>query len=175
MTEIAHTPRSSEVAAAAAGEKEVVVRALLMPFNNYNVLMPSTAIAEVVAYEKPVAAAQGPAWLKGFYSWRGRSVPVIDYEKIQGLPQAAAVAHQARLIIFNALGDSGTLSFLAMVAQGIPRLMVLKEANLHHLPGEQKLALGVYAHLLVDGNPAVVPDLELLEKMLIQAGVRDGK
>lgn len=173
MIETAKAARS-EVAAAAAAEKELSVRCLLMPFYGFNVLMPNTAVAEVVAYEAPRGLEQAPVWLKGFVSWRGKSVPVVSLESLMGGNEGAP-ANQARLIIFNALGEAKSIPFIAMIAQGIPRLLALKEQNLHYVPGDRKLEAGVYARLLVDGNPVVVPDLERLEKMLIQIGVREGK
>ncbi len=166
--------KSSEVAAAASGETELIVRCLLMPFYGFSVLMPNTAVAEVIAYEAPRGIEQAPSWLKGFISWRGKSVPVLSMEKILGMNEGS-VSNQARLIIFNALGEGNSIPFMAMVAQGIPRLLALKDENLHHVPGEHKQEPGVYARLLVDGNQVVVPDLERLEKMLIQIGVREGK
>lgn len=174
MAETAGTLRSSELAASATGDKETIVRCLLMPFYGFNVLIPNTAVAEVVVYEAPRTVDPAPVWLKGFTSWRGKSVPVVSLENLLGMPEGTP-ASQARLIIFNALGEGSSLPFLAMTAQGIPRLLALKEANLHYVPGERKQETGVLARLLVDGNPVVVPDLERLEKMLIQIGVREGK
>lgn len=172
MVETSGSLRSSEVAAA-SGEAEGSVRCLLMPFYGFNVLMPNTAVAEVVAYEAPRSIEQAPSWLKGIFLWRGKSVPVVSLEKLLGANDGVP-ASQARLIIFNALEGAAT-PFIAMVAQGIPRLLALREANLHHVPGEYKEETGVYVRLLVDGNPVVVPDLERIEKMLIQLHVSGSK
>ncbi|HEY0634012.1 MAG TPA: chemotaxis protein CheW [Gammaproteobacteria bacterium] len=166
--------RSSEKTTSAGEQTEQIVRCLLMPFHGFNLLMPNTAVAEVVAYEKPKAVDQAPGWLKGFAAWRGRSVPVVSLENLLGASEAAP-ASQARLVIFNALGEGGAVPFIAMVAQGLPRLHALKEENLHQVPGMPKSETGVLARLLLDGNPVVVPDLEVVEKMLIQIGVREGK
>lgn len=174
MVQTTQTSGSNEAAAAATGGEELIVRALLMPFYGFNVMMPNTAVAEVVAYEAPRTIEQAPAWLKGFITWRGKSVPVVSMENLLGVTEGTP-ASQARLIIFNALGDGKATLFIAMIAQGIPRLLALKEANLHYVPGEHKAETGVLARLLVDGNPVVIPDLEQLEKMLIQIGVREGK
>jgi len=174
MAETSQTSRSGEIAAAASGDQELVVRSLLMPFYGFSVLMPNTAVAEVVAYEAPRSVEQAPVWLKGFITWRGKSVPVVSLENLLGTNEGTPTS-QARLIIFNALGEGKAIPFIAMVAQGIPRLLALKEESLHYVPGERKAETGVLARLLVDGNPAVVPDLEQLEKMLLRIGVREGK
>ncbi|HEY0722373.1 MAG TPA: chemotaxis protein CheW [Gammaproteobacteria bacterium] len=174
MADTGTTLRSSEKAASAGEEAELIVRCLLMPFHGFNLLMPNTAVAEVVAYEKPKAVDQAPGWLKGFVAWRGRSVPVVSLENLMGSTEGTP-GSQARLIIFNALGEGAAVPFIAMVAQGIPRLHALKEENLHYVPGSQKHEAGVLTRLLLDGNPVVVPDLEVLEKMLLQIGVREGK
>lgn len=173
MAELIRTSRRSE-AAATAGESELVVRCLLMPFNGFSVLIPNTAVAEVIAYDAPRGIEQAPAWLKGFISWRGRNVPVVSMENLLGTNEVTPTS-QARLIIFNTLGEGKVVPFVAMIAQGIPRLHALKEENLHYVPGERKQETGVLARLIVDGVSVVVPDLERLEKMLIQIGVREGK
>lgn len=176
MSDVIGTMKSSERAATAvgAGESELAVRCLLMPFQGFNLLIPNTAVAEVIGYEAPRSLEQTPAWLRGFIAWRGRNVPVVSLETLLGLSEGVPSSH-SRVIIFNALGAGKTLPFLAMIAQGIPRLHALKEENLHYAPGERKQETGVLVRLLVDGNPVVVPDLEQLEKMLNQIGVRDGK
>lgn len=175
MAEIDESPRSSElVSAGSGGEQELVVRCLLMPFSGFNVLIPNTAVAEVIGYEEPHMDAVGPAWLKGFVVWRGVKIPVVSFEKLVGHTEGHLAEH-ARLIIFNALGGSGNLPFIAMTAQGLPRLVALKDANLHHVPGEKMEVTGVYVRLLLDGNAVIVPDLEVIEKMLVQAGVVGAK
>ncbi len=174
MVDTGTTLHSSDKAHPKAEGTELLVRCLLMPFHGFNLLMPNTAVAEVVVYEKPKGVDQAPSWLKGFTAWRGRSVPVVSLEHLMGLPEGTP-GSQARLIIFNALGEGAAVPFIAMVAQGIPRLHALKEENLHYVPGTQKNEAGVLVRLLLDGNPVVVPDLEVLEKMLIQIGVREGK
>lgn len=174
MAQTIQTSGRNEAVAAAAGEKELIVRSLLMPFYGFNVMMPNTAVAEVVVYDAPRGIEQGPVWLKGFITWRGKNVPVVSMENLLGVTEGTP-ASQARLIIFNALGDGKAIPFIAMIAQGIPRLLALKDENLHYVPGEHKQETGVLARLLVDGNPVVIPDLEQLEKMLIQIGVREGK
>lgn len=154
--------------------QELVVRCLMMPFHGFNALMPNTAVAEVVAYEEPRSGDQGPAWLKGFFAWRGIAVPVISLERIVGARDGVITSH-ARLVIFNTLSDDAKLPFIAMVAEGIPRLVALKGDSLHYAPGHSDEETGVYARLLVDGNAVVVPDLEVIEKMVMQVRLRHSK
>lgn len=146
----------------------VTLKAQLIPVTGITLLLPNTAVAEVIPYETPAAPADLPAWVLGTVNWRGKVIPVISFEAAIGRERPPAARH-GRLVIFNTTLHSSTLPFFAAVTQGIPQLRSLKEeelvpATIEH-PNEFILARALYR-----GESVIIPDLNRLEQRLQQLG-----
>ena len=62
------------------------IRSILAPLTDGYILLPNSAVGEILNFTSPEPFKQGPAWLLGEIAWRGWQVPVINYE------QAASIA-----------------------------------------------------------------------------------
>lgn len=155
---------------AAAG---LAVRSLIIPLSGTTLILPNTAVAEVADYQAPQPIGAAPGWLLGMLQWRGRSIPLLTFEQFVGLPAGAAGVH-ARIIVCNTLGGNVTLPFVALLAQGIPRLTGVKaevlEPTEHDGPEQEAVA----ARVRFMGQEAMIPDLDAIERMLIRLGIKAG-
>ena len=151
--------------------ENLVVRSQLIPLHNIRLVLPNTAIAEVISFLKPEPIEDSPAWLLGKMEWRGVYIPLISFETAS-TDQAPEINRRSRVIVLNALGGHSDLPFYAVVAQGIPRLMGLDMSNILDAPNpdsEQRLVL---RHVVVEGHPALIPDQKALEEELSRLGIR---
>jgi chemosensory pili system protein ChpC len=114
-------------------EQELRVRSQLIPLHNLRLVLPNTAIAEVISYRKPQAGKNTPNWLGGFIGWRGLRIPLIHFEAA-AIDQLPEIHRRNRVIVLNALGGSDSLPFYGILAQGIPRLMHLDASNIVDAP-----------------------------------------
>ena len=64
------------------------IRCMQMPLNNWQLLLPNSAVAEIIGYTTPESANQGSGWYDGKISWRGVLVPVVSLEKMCELDAA---------------------------------------------------------------------------------------
>jgi len=64
--------------------------ALLVPVNKQRLLLPRTAVREIVRFMKPQAIPNAPNWLRGTVNWQGNDIPLISFE---GLYLKIAVEH----------------------------------------------------------------------------------
>ncbi|MDH5325410.1 MAG: chemotaxis protein CheW [Gammaproteobacteria bacterium] len=151
-------------------EKKLVVRSQLIPLNNMRLVLPNTAIAEVISLLKPQPVDSSVPWLLGMASWRGLLIPIISFETAsKGEP--AKMDKRCRVIVLNSLGARDTLPFYGLIAQGIPRLMSLDSSSVVDSPAEDVLPFAL-RHVSLDGNPAIIPNQTELETQLLQSGVR---
>ena len=140
------------------------VRSLLVPVQGGMLLLPNVAVAEVVDHQTPQAVEEGPPWLLGFIHWRGLDVPLLSFEAVRGesVPEALP---QARIAVVNTI-KGGEVAFYALLTAGIPRLVQVAEEDVMPAETEESLAPGEAARVLVNGAPAVIPDLDALESLV---------
>ncbi len=140
------------------------VRSLLIPVQGGTLLLPNVAVAEVVDYQAPQAVEGGPPWLLGFIHWRGLDVPLISFEVVRGDSNPEVDPH-ARVAVVNSV-KGGEVAFYALLTAGIPRLVRVGDEDV--MPGEAAVlpVPGEAARVLVNGAPAVIPDLDTLESLV---------
>jgi len=56
---------------------------LLLPLEGHTLLLPSSAIAEIIPYEKPNPIPDIPKWFMGVLTWRAIHIPLIILEKVE--------------------------------------------------------------------------------------------
>ncbi len=144
------------------------IYSLLMPASGDSVLLPNAAVAEVVPYfgnvDKPLPGA--PAWLLGYLQWRGRHVPLMATEVING-GDAPQLTRLSRLAILNTLNGNHDLPHVAVIVGGIPRLTRVTEGLLAPLDPPYPPSVKLRAQM---GNLSIqVPDIDYLEQLASEA------
>jgi chemosensory pili system protein ChpC len=151
-------------------EQELLVRSQLIPLHNMRMVLPNTAIAEVISYRKPHPMEDMPPWLTGMTAWRGLHIPLISLETA-AIEQAPESNRRSRIIVINTLTGSNQLPFYGVISQGIPRLMGLDHSTILDAPNAQEGQKFVLRQVLVEGHPAVIPDLNAIETEMASLGV----
>lgn len=141
-----------------ANENEV--RALLAPMPGGGVLVPGSMIAEVVNYNDPEPFHEGPDWLLGEVRWNGWQIPVVNLGMLAGLSDDYSVPPRARVLIVKTLSMASSVLHLGLLVDGLPRLKNVTPANLIETGGETPE--GVFSHVTVEDQAAVIPDLDAL-------------
>jgi len=144
----------------------VSVRSLMIPMMHDKILLPNASLAEIVTYSDPVSVDKSPDWFLGLLEWRGLRVPLVSFESIQG-GNKTDVGKHSRIAIFNALGGNPELPFFAVVVQGIPHLIQANQSVVTALAEESGDEEGVMAHVLIEAEPAIIPDLDKIESIIM--------
>lgn len=163
----------SEASNTSRGIVDPTVRSLIIPLNGVALLLPNTAVAEISDYKVPQPINDAPGWLLGMMLWRGRSIPLLAFEPFLGRTAGVGGVH-ARAAVCNTLNANPVLPFVAILAQGIPRLQELKSGMLETVTRGAEGNAVVAARVLVEGREAIIPDLDVLERQLLQKGIRVG-
>ena len=136
------------------------IRALLAPMPGGNILLPGSMIAEVVNYLDPEPFHEGPDWLLGEVKWNGWQIPVVNVAVLAGTAPDDAVPPRARVLVVKTLSVEASVLHIGMIINGLPRMKSVTRANLVEAEGETPE--GVFSHVSVEDQPAVVPDLDKL-------------
>lgn len=146
----------------------LALRTQLIPLQDARLILPTTAIAEIVPYIEPETVEGGPSFLLGRVTWRGQVIPLISFEAVCG-EAVPALNPRARLAVLNTLNGNAATPFFAVLTQGIPQLLQVDEANLQPIEHETMLSPMALCQVLVNGEPATIPNLDALETELLHA------
>jgi chemosensory pili system protein ChpC len=140
------------------------IYAVLMALNDDTILLPNSAVAEVLSREALHPAGPGvPSWLLGYSAWNNRRVPVISFEGMNGAP-AADMTRRARVVVLNSLGTHLPTGLFGVVAQGYPHLVTLNRAAVTAGPlrNTDRPDL-VLSRVKIASQETVIPDLDTIE------------
>ena len=152
---------------------ELKVRCLSLPLHNMTLLLPNTVVAEVLDYKEPEAAGHMPEWLLGIVSWRGRNVPVLSFERLLGQEQTFR-SEETRYVVCNTLNGNAHIPFIALQIEGIPHLSMVSNEMLEMNSEVIHSEPAVLAYLRHEGESVIVPNMDVLEKMLEHLGISAG-
>lgn len=143
--------------------------AVMIAIDGDTLLLPNSAVAEVVPRESAIAHRDGlNGWL-GDIQWNGRSVPLVQLETLMGRT-LRSTGRRARIVILHgvAAGDGGR--HLAVVAQGYPHLVTLNSAALTAEPlREDDDDRWVLGRCRVASQLTMIPDLAAVDAVLASA------
>jgi len=141
------------------------IRTILAPLTDGYIMLPNSAVGEILEFTLPEPFKQGPVWLLGEIAWHGWQVPVINYERMLKNSSSAKITSKSRILIVKTLGESTQVNYIGLVIQGLPRLKkaraeTLIETQVDGLPNT------VFSEVAIDGLQAIIPDLGDLTRVV---------
>jgi chemosensory pili system protein ChpC len=146
---------------------ETEIRSVMVPLTGTQILIPNATVAEVVGYSNPEPISGSPEWLLGTFLWRGWQVPLVSFANLIEAAETESV-NGARLCITKTLIANERMPYVAILAQGFPRLTTITEDNLTEVPTDSK-PIAVAGRVIVDSTEAVIPDLDRLGHLTAHA------
>jgi chemosensory pili system protein ChpC len=131
---------------------------MLLPLTSLNLLIPNSAVAEIVGYSAPRPLSGSSDWFAGVVLWRGVYVPVVAVEQMCNLA-VAGTGPRARIgIVYNPEKDAD-LPYIGIHMQDIPRAYLAEPDSIESGGSE---GLSEYLLTRVDDEQLnrVIPDLD---------------
>ena len=145
------------------------VDGLLLPLatDRLQLLLPLAAVAEILEDAPlPTPVHTDRPWLHGWLDWRGCAIPVLAYEGIAGGAAPPLASH--RVAVVNAIGPAAGQAFYGLAIRELPRpLRLSADSGLRTLDVEAPR--GAVLVIEVRGEPALIPDFNLLEQLVVAA------
>ena len=139
-------------------DKSTSVRCMLLPLSSLNLLIPNSAVAEIIGYSVPRPLSGGSDWFAGVVLWRGVYVPVVAVEQMCNIA-SPGVGPRARIaIVYNPEKDAD-LPYIGIHMQDIPRAYLADSDSTESGSSE---GLSEYLLTRVDDDQLarVIPDLD---------------
>lgn len=141
------------------------IRGVMIPVTGGRVLLPNATVAEVITYTVPEKIEGAPAWLFGRLSWRGWRLPLFSLPMLAG-HATEEDTRNSRVTVLKALSGNAKMPFIAMLAQGFPRLTTITSELLLTTGDNTEIAPGVHSEVLVRDDNAIIPDLGAIERLI---------
>ena len=145
---------------------EDAVRCLALPIVGEQILVPNAVVTEVYAPKAVSAATDGPDWLLGSVIWRTSVLPLVCMEAAMGGTRLEAGA-RSKVVVMKALSASESLENFAILVQGIPHQVLATGDSVTLETPINGARPFVALDLQVEGERAFIPDLDAVEKALL--------
>ena len=157
-----------------------VLPCLLLPLQEKNILLPSSAIAEIIPYEKPKTIPDIPKWLLGILNWRGIHIPLVLLEKFESHlvwnTQASEEAmedptrkHHIAILnrVYKIQNDGNNqYPFFSIVLKNVPKLYRISNEGVKMVNQYSETDSRFIMEVKVQNDYAFIPDLPSLWKMI---------
>ena len=110
-------------------DNTLAVRCMLLPLCSINLLIPNSAVAEIIGYSSPRPLPDTSEWFSGVVLWRGVYVPVVKVEEMCAMDAALVSPRNRIAIIYNPNKDDA-LPYLGIHVQDIPRAYLAETENM---------------------------------------------
>lgn len=142
------------------------VASLLIPMHGEPLILPNVSVAEIVPLTDIEMMDDTPGWYLGLVEWRGVKVPLLSFESLNG--DALIESNEfTRMAVINGTQDVEKLPFYGLMVQGIPRLVRVFPEEIGRESPEEGEGDAEAMHVVVNGEKAVIPDLEKIEKRML--------
>lgn len=142
---------------------------LFVPLHDSALLVPMSAVAEVIQTVNVDVANNAPAWFDGWLEWRQKRVPLISFEAFEPDSKPKGVSKNATALVMNTLSAEKGLSYYALQTQGFSHLIRLSEDDHLSLVESHSELPHVLMDVDLDGRILQVPNLESLEVYLAES------
>jgi len=151
------------MAAALVVEEAKELACVLIPLAETHLLLPNVTIAEILPWRRIKPLQGAPKWCLGLLGWRGETVPVIQFEAMNG-GDMIGTPHNRCLLIMNRARRANGRAFYGLASTGLPRIVHLSDDDLQNR--SVRLGPAEVAALNVGTETAVVPNLSYIEEQL---------
>ncbi|KAA2285155.1 chemotaxis protein CheW [Arenimonas fontis] len=144
------------------------IRGVMISVTGGRLLLPNASVAEVITFSEPEPVADAPDWLMGRVRWRGWRLPLVSFARLaDGVAEDGHMG--AKVAVLKALGGNPKMPYFAVLSQGFPRLVTVSAPALVAQHDIKELPLGVHARVMLNDDPAIVPDLLSVELLIQKA------
>ena len=146
-------------------QESAEVRGLMIPLQDMSLALPNSLVVQILTGADIQSLPEAPQWLLGTTVWQSRVIPVISFEHTVG-KEYQPLPHP-RLLVLKSVRDIDKMPFYAIVITAIPHPVRFTEESLSTAETTAaELSAAVMNEVLVEGQPASIPDLDELEEML---------
>ena len=131
-----------------------------------NLLLPMSAVAEIILNQEVTADEQSPVWMLGWINWRNLDIPLIDFSALQSAKPGKDLAASTRVLVLNSLVEGHEHRYYAIVSQGFPHTVRIEQDSALAAQEELEVSPCISINLDYEGKNLQLPDFQQIESHL---------
>ncbi len=135
-----------------------ILRAQVIPLQGGDLLLPNTAVAEVVRFESLEPLETEIAWVYGMIDWRGLKLPLLSMESLLDM-DSSPPSQNSRVVVFNGLNKKDGIPFFAIISDGNPHLIKMDEQAMDDELTASHESQYIHHTHPIKGKTVLIPDL----------------
>lgn len=140
----------------------------LILFEGGQLILPSSAIAEVLPFAPSLSLENAPPWLVGTILWQADPIPLVNLDKL--FLKSESERTPRRIIVLNMLTQHPRVRYFGLLSSDEPRQVLLHANDLSQGQEENEaLPMGVKNYAYLKDRQIIIPDLDTIEAHIIQA------
>ena len=141
------------------------VRCVLLNVNEAVLMLPNSALVEIVPVRNIINVANKPRWMLGYLDWRRNSVPLVAFETIGGVRMPSLANQEVRAAVIYAISGDKKIPFMSFLVQGAPQVVNLAATDI--VADKTSSAHPAVAHTaMVKGTQVSIVQMEKLEAII---------
>ena len=136
------------------------IRCMILPLASINLVVPNSAVAEIIGYSVPKKLADCSDWFGGVVLWRGVFVPVVAVEEMCSIDMALTGPRARIAVLYNPNKDE-ELPYIGIHMQDIPRAYLAESGRVE---SRSDASLGQYllSHVDEEHFARAIPNLDAI-------------
>jgi len=151
-----------------------MIRSVLIPLTEEALLLPHSALIEIIPERDIRPLDNSPEWLIGEIEWNNEVVPLLSMEVAMG-SEKNKKSKRSRLIVLAFLTKNNRYNYLAIRATSVPKLVqLLPDAFVaKDTHGIRSKFVNFYGTL--NNQTIILPNMAELEANILSINVRDSQ
>ena len=143
----------------------IKIACTFVPVRKFNLLLPNSAIAEVIVSQSLEKKINSPQWLLGTTQWQNEEIDIIGFDKIDSSDDSPENLKSIIIIVRNP-SITGAMRHFGIMTKNRPHIV---EANSHTLDKNLHPRAShshAKSYVVINGKEALIPNIELLAKTI---------
>lgn len=144
------------------------IRAVLIPTaEDRKLLLPNAMVAEIMPLELSETYGGDEQWLLGYMSWRGWSLPVIDFAMLTDSDAKGSKKKAQNVAVLKSINTPEEQPYFAVVSSGIPKLQMISRGDMQMHESSKAHHNAIASLVSVHDETADIPNMNYLERRLM--------
>lgn len=141
------------------------LKCLLLPMAGTPVLVPNSAVAELITQQDVIPGEDSPDWFLGTGTWRGIEIPLFAFDRLCGERQDPPRAY-GRFVVLFGLEREGAPAYYGIRIEALPRAETVDRERLVRAEGAEHESPYVAVRARIRDRECLVPDFEAVGRAL---------
>ena len=147
-------------------DSSLKISCTLIHTGQHYLILPNSAIAEVLVTSVLNTNEQQPTWGAGQIEWDYQIVPLISFDQLESELQRNNTGKHIILIVRNPV-TNGRPAYFGIIASSIPQIVQANSSTLKKNLQPKSLHRYALSYILFNGRPALIPDLPRIAQLLV--------